>query len=61
MLIQEIAGPSGSTSALAIHAPVASRMPKARPAPSISRQSAAIWFQPASTDRAHAAARAICN
>ena len=50
MLIHEIAGPSGSTSALAIHCPDASRTPKPRPSPSISRQSAAIWFQPASTD-----------
>ena len=50
MLIHEIAGPSGSTSALAIQCPDASRTPKPRPSPSISRQSAAIWFQPASTD-----------
>ena len=67
MLIHEIAGPSGSTSALAIQVPDASRMPKARPSPSISRQSSAIWFQPASTDRgatpsaSPGSRRSICN
>src|SRR5262245_34203361 len=50
MLIQETAGPSGKVSALPIHRPAASFNPNADPAPIMSRQSAATWFQPASID-----------
>ena len=54
MLIQASFWPSGKTSELACHVPSAAQ-PKPRPAPSMKRQSATFWFQPASIDKGHTA------
>ena len=53
MLIHDVWGPSGRASAVATHLPAASLMPSADPEAIIKRQSAAIWFQPASTESGH--------
>src|SRR6185369_1532563 len=50
MLIQASLSPSGRTSELASHSPSLPRRPKPRPAPSMKRQSATFWFQPASIE-----------
>src|SRR6516162_7057092 len=55
MLIQARLSPSGRTRELACHLPSAPRQPKPRPAPSMKRQSAIFWFQPASTESGHTA------
>ena len=53
MLIHDAWGPSGRDSAVAIHLPAAVLMPSAEPDAIIRRQSAAIWFQPASMESGH--------
>src|SRR6478752_2788005 len=55
MLIQASFSPSGRTSELASHWPSLPRRPKPRPAPSMKRQSATFWFQPASIESGHTA------
>src|SRR5579871_4690939 len=55
MLIQASFSPSGRTSELASHLPSLPRRPNPRPAPSMKRQSATFWFQPASIDRGQTA------
>src|SRR5690242_16621358 len=55
MLIQASFSPNGRTSELASHLPSAPRRPKPRPMPSMKRQSATFWFQPASIDKGQTA------
>ena len=55
MLIQASFWPSGRTSELACHLPSGPTQPKPRPAPSMKRQSATFWFQPASIDKGQTA------
>ena len=59
MLIQASFWPSGRTSELACHLPSGAAQPKPRPAPSMKRQSATFWFQPASIDSGHTAS--LCS
>src|SRR4029079_18074316 len=53
MLIHDTSDPSGRASALAIQPPAACLTPNAEPEEIIRRQSAAVWFHPASTDSGH--------